>query len=108
VKPPREHIYVFVTYRIKRTGDKYYVAKCTIPGQGPTSPCATPHARLRASNETLALLAALGVFGTGWPDLIVAAIMAMLALQGAWIVVRQARQELQLPKGCSWQVKCRQ
>jgi Co/Zn/Cd efflux system component len=42
------------------------------------------------------LLAALGVFGTGtgWPDLIVAAIMAMLALHGAWIVVRQARQEL--------------
>ena len=44
-----------------------------------------------------ALLAALGVFGTGtgWPDLIVAAIMATLALQGAWIVVRDARQELQ-------------
>jgi Co/Zn/Cd efflux system component len=43
------------------------------------------------------LLAALGVFGTGtgWPDLIVAAIMATLALQGAWIVVRNARQELQ-------------
>ena len=32
------------------------------------------------------LLAAAGVFGTrtGWPDLIVAAIMASLALQGAW------------------------
>jgi Co/Zn/Cd efflux system component len=43
------------------------------------------------------LLAALGVFGTGtgWPDLIVAAIMATLALQGASIVVRNARQELQ-------------
>jgi Co/Zn/Cd efflux system component len=38
------------------------------------------------------LLAALGVFGTGtgWPDLVVAAIMASLALQGATIVVRQA------------------
>src|SRR3954468_13386192 len=37
------------------------------------------------------LLAAVGVFGTGtrWPDIIVAAIMASLALQGAWIVVRQ-------------------
>ena len=47
------------------------------------------------------LLAALGVFGTGtgWPDLIVAAIMAALALQGAWIVVRQARGELQSPAG---------
>src|SRR5439155_18896376 len=37
------------------------------------------------------LLAALGVFGTGtgWPDIIVAAIMASLALQGATIVVRR-------------------
>jgi Co/Zn/Cd efflux system component len=45
------------------------------------------------------LLAALGVFGTGagWPDLIVAAVMATLALQGAWIVVRQAQNELRLP-----------
>src|SRR5229473_4102171 len=36
------------------------------------------------------LCAALGVFGTGtaWPDLIVAAIMAALALQGAAAVVR--------------------
>jgi Co/Zn/Cd efflux system component len=47
------------------------------------------------------LLAALGVFGTGtgWPDLIVAAVMATLALQGAWIVVRQARDELRSPAG---------
>jgi len=43
------------------------------------------------------LLAALGVFGsgTGWPDVLVAAIMASLALQGAFIVVRHARAELQ-------------
>src|SRR5829696_5278615 len=42
------------------------------------------------------LLAAIGVFGTGtgWPDVIVAAIMASLALQGAWIVLRQAFGEL--------------
>jgi len=42
------------------------------------------------------LLAAAGVFGTGtgWPDIIVAAIMAGLALQGAWIVVRQSLSEL--------------
>jgi len=42
------------------------------------------------------LLAALGVFGTGtgWPDIIVAAIMAVLALQGAWAVIRQAQAEL--------------
>jgi Co/Zn/Cd efflux system component len=45
------------------------------------------------------LLAAAGVFGTGtgWPDIIVAAIMAGLALQGAWIVVRQALSELRQP-----------
>jgi Co/Zn/Cd efflux system component len=44
------------------------------------------------------LLAAVGVFGTGtgWPDLSVAAIMAGLAVQGAWIVVQQARTELRL------------
>jgi Co/Zn/Cd efflux system component len=42
------------------------------------------------------LLAALGVFGTGagWPDLIVATVMASLALQGATLVVRQADHEL--------------
>jgi Co/Zn/Cd efflux system component len=42
------------------------------------------------------LLAAAGVFGTGtgWPDVIVAAIMAALALQGAALVIRQARAEL--------------
>jgi Co/Zn/Cd efflux system component len=42
------------------------------------------------------LLAALGVLGTGtgWPDVIVAAIMAMLAIQGSWIVVRQSLIEL--------------
>jgi Co/Zn/Cd efflux system component len=45
------------------------------------------------------LLAAAGVFGTGtgWPDIIVAAIMAGLALQGAWIVVRQSLSELRQP-----------
>jgi Co/Zn/Cd efflux system component len=42
------------------------------------------------------LIAAAGVFGTGtgWPDVIVAAVMAMLALQGAVTVIRQARSEL--------------
>ena len=42
------------------------------------------------------LLAALGVFGTGtgWPDVIVASMMAALALQAAWHVVRQASREL--------------
>jgi Co/Zn/Cd efflux system component len=49
------------------------------------------------------LLAAAGVFGTGtgWPDIIVAAIMASLALQGAWIVVRQSLSELRQPVAVS-------
>jgi Co/Zn/Cd efflux system component len=44
------------------------------------------------------LLAAAGVLGTGtgWPDLAVAAIMATLASQGAWTVLRQAAGELRL------------
>jgi Co/Zn/Cd efflux system component len=42
------------------------------------------------------LLAALGVFGTGtgWPDVIVAAVMAALALQGSVVVLRHAWAEL--------------
>jgi Co/Zn/Cd efflux system component len=42
------------------------------------------------------LLAALGVFGTGsgWPDAIVAAVMAGFALQGAGVVVMRALAEL--------------
>jgi Co/Zn/Cd efflux system component len=44
------------------------------------------------------LLAALGVLGTGtgWPDVIVALIMAALALQGAWTVLNQSRAELRI------------
>lgn len=47
------------------------------------------------------LLAALGVFGVGagWPDLIVATVMATLALQGAYVVFRQAWAELHEPQG---------
>src|SRR5712672_2336287 len=42
------------------------------------------------------LLAALGVFGTGtgWPDVIVAAVMAGLVLQGSVVVLRHAGAEL--------------
>jgi Co/Zn/Cd efflux system component len=42
------------------------------------------------------LLAALGVFGTGtgWPDIVVAAIMSGLALHGAWIVLGQSWTEM--------------
>jgi Co/Zn/Cd efflux system component len=44
------------------------------------------------------LLAAVGVFGTGtgWPDVVVAAVMALLALQGAATVIRRAKSELRL------------
>lgn len=47
------------------------------------------------------LIAAAGVFGTGtgWPDVIVAAIMAGLALQGAWLVIRQSLKELNHGQG---------
>ena len=39
------------------------------------------------------LLAALGA-GSGWPDMIVASIMALLALQGAWAIVTHSTAEL--------------
>ena len=44
------------------------------------------------------ILAAFGVFGTGraWPDLIVALVMALLALTGAWSVAKQAHAELRM------------
>jgi len=47
------------------------------------------------------LLAAAGVFGTGagWPDIVVAVIMAGLALQGAATVIRQSLGELRQPIG---------
>jgi Co/Zn/Cd efflux system component len=57
-------------------------------------------AGLAAGSASLQADAALGVFGTGtgWPDVLVAAIMASLALQGAFIVIRQAWIELQSPR----------
>ncbi len=41
------------------------------------------------------LAAALGVFGTGtgWPDIIVAGVMAFLAIQGASVIVHQSLRE---------------
>lgn len=49
-----------------------------------------------ALSNLAVMLAALGVFGTGsaWPDLFVAAVMALLALSAGFTVVRQARREL--------------
>ena len=42
------------------------------------------------------MLAALAVFGTGtgWPDVIVAAIIGGLGLWGGWQIVSQARREV--------------
>ena len=42
------------------------------------------------------LAAAAGVFGTGtgWPDVIVAAVMATLSVSGGWQIVRHARDDL--------------
>lgn len=49
-----------------------------------------------AIGNVAVMLAALGVLGTGsiWPDLLVAALMAVLAITGATTVLRQARGEL--------------
>lgn len=49
-----------------------------------------------AIGNVAVMLAALGVFGTGshWPDLLVAALMAGLALAACLSVLRQARREL--------------
>lgn len=42
------------------------------------------------------MLAAIGVFGTatGWPDVIVAAVMGGLGLRGGWQIISHARDEL--------------
>lgn len=53
-----------------------------------------------AIGNVAVLLAAAGVFGTGqgWPDLVVAAIMAFLAISGGIQIVGQARRELRLSR----------
>ncbi|MES2424671.1 MAG: cation transporter [Pseudomonadota bacterium] len=52
-----------------------------------------------AIGNVAVMLAALGVLGTGsaWPDLLVAAVMAGLALWGGAQVLQQARRELAQP-----------
>lgn len=49
-----------------------------------------------AIGNAAVMLAALGVFGTGsnWPDILVAAVMAWLAITAGTSVMREARQEL--------------
>lgn len=53
-----------------------------------------------AAGNVAVMMAAAGVFGTGsaWPDLVVAALMAVLAMTGAASVLRQARGELRLER----------
>jgi Co/Zn/Cd efflux system component len=52
-----------------------------------------------AIGNVAVLLAALGVFGTGtgWPDIVVATVMAGLAIQGSWTVIRHALGEIRHP-----------
>jgi Co/Zn/Cd efflux system component len=49
-----------------------------------------------AIGNVAVLLAAAGVFGSGrgWPDAVVALIMATLSVSGGWQIVRHARSEL--------------
>jgi Co/Zn/Cd efflux system component len=53
-----------------------------------------------AIGNVAVVLAALGVFGTGtgWPDIIVASVMAALGLSGGWQIVRQAVAELHVTR----------
>jgi Co/Zn/Cd efflux system component len=53
-----------------------------------------------AIGNVAVVLAAAGVFGTGtgWPDVIVAAIMAGLGLSGGWQIIRQAVAELHVAR----------
>jgi Co/Zn/Cd efflux system component len=48
-----------------------------------------------AISNIAVIIAASGVWATatGWPDLIVGAIMAALALSSSYLVIRQARAE---------------
>nr|WP_238322620.1 cation transporter [Kordiimonas gwangyangensis] len=49
-----------------------------------------------AIGNIMVMVAASGVWatGTGWPDLIVAGIMATIFLSGSFQIIRQARAEL--------------
>ena len=54
-----------------------------------------PYSRTVINSLAIALLAALGVFGTGtgWPDFVVASLMAGLAIHGAVTILRDASRE---------------
>jgi Co/Zn/Cd efflux system component len=54
-----------------------------------------------AIGNVAVVLAAAGVFGTGtgWPDVVVAAIMGGLGLSGGWQIIQQARGEIRSSGG---------
>jgi Co/Zn/Cd efflux system component len=54
-----------------------------------------------ALGNVAVMLAALGVFGTGtgWPDIIVASVMAVLSLWGAGQIINHAWNELRTGEG---------
>jgi Co/Zn/Cd efflux system component len=58
-------------------------------------------ARNDAVGNVAVMLAALGVFGTGtgWPDIIVASVMAVLSLRGAGQIINHAWNELRTGEG---------
>lgn len=76
-----------------------------LSGEGDQTPFTVVPARLpiaashcRSRNDAIAnlavLAAAAGVFGTGWPDIVVAAVMATLSVSGAVQIVRHALVDL--------------
>jgi Co/Zn/Cd efflux system component len=56
-----------------------------------------------AIGNVAVMLAALGVFGTGtlWPDVVVAAIMAALAIAGGWTIIRHSTVEIRSSSAAS-------
>src|SRR3546814_18521527 len=60
-----------------------------------------------AIGNVAVMFAAVGVFGTGtgWPDILVATIMAVLAISGAVQIVRQAATELRTERGAPHAVR---
>lgn len=56
-----------------------------------------------AINNLLVISAGFAVLltGSGWPDLIVAFIMAALGISGGWQIIQQARSELTVQQACA-------
>ena len=67
----------------------------------PRPPRGQAASRNDALGNVAVMLAALGVFGTGtgWPDIIVASVMAALSLWGAGQIINHAWNELRTGEG---------